>query len=70
MVFECKCKFLGIEEKQSKKGNNYFVVSVIQGVETLTCMSDVEINAEFGKDFIGLLDYNPQYKSLKLIGLK
>ena len=70
MVFECKCKFLGKEEKLSKKGNKYLVITIIQGIDVLTIMSDVDVNADFGKEFIACLDYDVKYKNIRLVGAK
>ena len=70
MEFELKCKFLGQEEKHSKKGNKYNVVSLVQGVDTLKLMSDFELDFEFGQDLIAIIDYNLTYKSMRLIGVK
>lgn len=70
MVFELKCKFLGQEEKQSKNGNNYNVVSLFQGVDTLKLMSEIELDFEFGQDLIAVIDYNLAYKNMRLIGIK
>lgn len=70
MEIELKCKFLGQEEKQSKKGNKYNVVSLMQGIDTLKLMSDIELNFEFGQDLIAIIDYNLTYKSMRLIGVK
>ena len=70
MLFELECKFLGQEEKQSKKGNKYNVVSLVQGIDTLKLMSDIELNFEFGQDLIAIIDYNLTYKSMRLIGVK
>lgn len=70
MIFDCKCRFLGKETKLSKKGNEYIVITIMQNTTTLTVMSDVDINSEFGKEFIAILDYNPQYKNIRLVGAK
>ena len=70
MEFELKCKFLGQEEKQSKKGNKYNVVSLVQGIDTLKLMSDFELDLEFGQDLIAIIDYNPTYNSMRLMGVK
>lgn len=68
MLLKLNCKFLGKEVRTSKKGNQYHVVTVLQGVDTLTLMSDIDLNAGFGTDFVALLDYDIRYKNLKLIG--
>lgn len=68
MILKLNCKFLGKESRTSKKGNQYNVVTVLQGVDTLTLMADVDINATFGTEFVALLDYDIRYKNLKLIG--
>ena len=60
-------RFLGSEKKTSKKGNDYHVVLMQQGVETLNCMSDIEINLEYGQEFVATFEFNPQYKTVKLI---
>lgn len=70
MVFELTCKFLGQEEKQSKKGNKYNVVSLVQGVDTLKLMSDFELDFEFGQDLVAIIDYNSTYNTMRLIGVK
>lgn len=70
MVFECICRFLSKEEKISKKGNKYLVVTVMQGTSTLTVMSDVDINSEFGKEFTAIFDYDVKFKNLRLVGAK
>jgi len=70
MIFELKCKFLAQEEKQTKKGNEYNVVSLMQGVDTLKLVSDIELDFEFGQDFIAIIEYNLTYKSMRLIGVK
>lgn len=70
MEFELECKFLGQEEKQSKKGNKYNVVSLVQGIDTLKLMSDFELDFEFGQDLIAIIDYNPTYNSMRLMGVK
>ena len=70
MEFELECKFLGQEEKQSKKGNKYNVVSLMQGIDTLKLMSDFELDLEFGQDLIAIIDYNPTYNSMRLMGVK
>lgn len=70
MVFELKCKFLGQEEKQSKNGNNYNVVSLFQGIDTLKVISDLELDLEFGQDFIAYINYDVTYKNMRLIGVK
>ena len=70
MNFECKCKFLSKEIKTSKKGNQYLVVTIIQGSSVLTLMSDVDINLDFGRDFIAQLTYDVNYKNIRLTGLK
>ena len=70
MEFELECKFLGQEEKQSKKGNKYNIVSLLQGVDTLKVMSDFELDFEFGQDLIAVIDYNLTYKTMRLIGVK
>lgn len=62
--------FLGEETKTSKKGNIYNVVTLIQGVDTLTVMSDIKLMATFGDKVNALLDYEPKYKNLKLIDIK
>lgn len=61
--------FLGEETKTSKKGNIYNVLTLMQGVDTLTVMSDIKLNATFGDNVNALLDYEPKYKNLKLINL-
>ena len=70
MEFELECKFLGQEEKQSKKGNKYNIVSLLQGVDTLKVMSDFELDYEFGQDLIAIIDYNLTYKNMRLMGVK
>ena len=70
MVFESKCKFLGEENRLSKKGNEYLVVTVMQGIDVLTIMSDVEINSDFGKEFVGVFNYDVRFKNLRLVGAK
>ena len=70
MEFELTCKFLGQEEKQSKKGNKYNVVSLMQGVDVLKVMSDFELDFEFGQDLIAIIDYNLTYKNMRLMGVK
>ena len=70
MEFELKCKFLGQEEKQSKIGNKYNVVSLVQGIDTLKLVSDIYLDFEFGQDLIAIIDYNLTYKSMRLIGVK
>lgn len=70
MIFDCACKFIGKEIKQSKKGNSYIVVSLIQGTSVLTVMSEVDINCEFGKEIIVSLQYDLRYKNLKLVGAR
>lgn len=69
MILKLNCKFLGKEVRTSKKGNQYNVVTVLQGVDTLQLMSDIDISGEFGKDFMALLDYDVRYKNLKLVGV-
>ena len=70
MEFELKCKFLGQEEKQSKIGNKYNVVSLVQGIDTLKLVSDIYLDFEFGQDLIAIIDYNLTYKNMRLIGVK
>lgn len=68
MFLKGEVKFLGKETRQSKKGNSYLVVLLQQGVQTLNCISDIDVDASFGEDFIAELDYNPNYRNIKLIG--
>lgn len=70
MKFECKCRFLGKEVKQSKKGNSYIVVSLMQESTILTVMSDVDVNCDFGKEIIVELTYHPRFKDLRLVGAR
>lgn len=68
MIFHCNCRFLSKEDRVSKKGNKYCVVTIMEGVETLTVMSDVDITADFGKEFTAVFDYDTKFKNLRLIG--
>lgn len=70
MNFECRCKFLSKELKTSKKGNQYLVVTIMQNSSVLTIISDVDINLDFGKDCIVVLNYDVNYKNIRLIGIK
>lgn len=65
------------EEKVSKKGNNYTVVELIQEdvrYQYFNSMLDasVAVNKEeiVGKKVELVLDYNPRYRSFKIIELK
>lgn len=68
MKFECKCKFIGKEYRESKKGNKYIIVTLIQDGSLLSVISDIDINADFGKDFVAVLTYNQKFKDLRLVG--
>lgn len=70
MIFESKVKFLNMEEKVSKKGNKYNVVTIMQNSDVLSMMSDVEVKLDFGRDFVAILDYNVQFKNIRIIGVK
>lgn len=64
------CKFLSSEIKTSKKGNDYSVITVLQGTETITMMSNDLITCDFGQDITLLIEFNVKYKQLKVIDVK
>ena len=67
MRLKCECKFIGKEYKESKKGNKYIVVTLIQNGSLLTVLSDVDVNVEFGQDVEAELFYNQRFKDLRLV---
>lgn len=70
MLINASVEIRGCAKKTSKKGNDYNVVSLEQGVDTITIMTDLEINKLTplkGKTVIGLFEYNPTYKGLTLL---
>lgn len=71
MVIKSDVAFLSKEVKQSKKtGNSYLSVLLMQGSETLTCLSEIDISADFGKPFTGIFELNTKYNNLKLVGVE
>lgn len=64
---------LGIEEKQSAKGNKYKVGLFQQGTETVNAMVKLENIPQDIKQYepcIVDFDYNTKYQKLDVIGLK
>ena len=64
---------LNFEQKTSAKGNQYVVGLFMQGIDTLQLMfaenvnfSDLPINAPYLVE----VDYNPRFKSLKMMSIK
>lgn len=73
MQMVSKLKFLSIENKTSKKGNNYLVLTAIQGSDVLSVMlgEKAEVpDLKFGDEFVAILDFNPKYKSMKFLGVQ
>lgn len=76
MKMNMKGTIVRVEDKVSKKGNNYTVVELIQDVryQYFNTMLDesVEINKEeiVGKEVELVLDYNPKYRSFKVMEIK
>jgi len=70
MKFDFDCTFLSQETVTSAKGNKYIKVLLMQGTDTLTCMSEVSIPLKQGEKFIANLEYNPRFKSIKVVGVK
>jgi len=63
-------KYLGSEVKTSRKGNNYFVITFLDGGTTHTMLSHVEVpNYEFGENFTAefSLDYNVKYPGVSIL---
>ena len=70
MLINASVEVRGCAPKTSKKGNAYNVVSLEQGVDTITIMTDLPLEklvSVKGKTVIGLFDYNPIYKGLTLV---
>lgn len=73
MKMNMKGTIVRVEDKVSKKGNNYTVVELIQDVryQYFNTMLDesVEINKEelVGKKVELVLDYDPKYRSFKAL---
>ena len=62
-------KYLGSEVKTSKKGNNYSIVTFLDGGTTHTVLSRVEVPAyEFGENFTAefSVDYNVKYPGIAI----
>jgi len=77
MKMNIKGTIVRVEDKVSKKGNNYTVVELIQEdvrYQYFNTMLDesVEINKEeiVGKEVELVLDYNPKYRSFKAMEIK
>lgn len=70
MLMKSEVEIRGCVEKISKKDNKYNVVSLEQGVDTVTMMTDIDVSqlkALKGKTVIGEFEYNPMYKSMTLV---
>lgn len=75
MLFGAKVRFLGTEQKTSKKtGNIYNQIMVMQGVESLTVLTDVDVvelaELGFGEEYVANFEFNIKYSQLKVIGIK
>lgn len=63
-------KYLGSEVKTSKKGNNYSIITFLDGGTTHTILSRAEVpNYEFGEVFSAefSLDYNVKYPGVSIL---
>ncbi len=67
MIFDKKGKFLASERKISKKQNEYTVVSLLVGADSITVMADCKIDYEFGDDVLFTFDLNTKYNQLKVV---
>ena len=67
MKMNLRAKVLGLEDRVSKKGLSYTVCLLHQGVDTLNLMLPVGSVLEVDRLYDFVIDYNSQWKSLKLI---
>lgn len=68
MIFEGNAKLLATEDKVSAKtGQAYKVGLFQQGIGTLTSMLPQGVIPEINKEYMLKVDYNPQYKNLKIV---
>lgn len=78
MLLTAQCVFLNAEEKAGIKDPNktYYTVLLMQGAEAVTCMTEAKIFHEVLPSIHQYssidceFDYNVQFKSMRLVGVK